>query len=48
MIHFAMIDVPPEGTTTQIMSDTVMKPFQDAMNAGNEEAVNTAFARFPE
>jgi hypothetical protein len=51
MIHFAMIDVPPEGITTQIMSDTLMEPFQevmDAMNAGDEEAVNAAFARFPE
>jgi len=50
MIHFAIIDVPPEGITAQVMSDTVMQPFQeamDAMNAGDEEAVNAAFARFP-
>lgn len=50
MIHFAIIDVPPEGVDAQIMSDTVMQPFQeamDAMNAGDEEAVNAAFARFP-
>ncbi len=50
MIHFAMIDAPPEGITAKIMSDTVMQPFQDAMdgmNAGDEEAVNAAFAKFP-
>jgi len=50
MIHFAIIDLPPEGITAQVMSDTVMQPFQDAMdamNAGDEEAVNAAFARFP-
>jgi len=50
MIHFAIIDVPPEGITAQVMSDTVMQPFQDAMdamNAGDEEAVNAAFAKFP-
>jgi len=51
MIHFAMIDVPPEGITTQHMSDTVMEYFQEAMdgmNAGDEEAVKAAFAKFPE
>jgi len=51
MIHFAMIDVPPEGVTTQLMSDTVMEYFQeamDAMNASDEEGVNAAFAKFPE
>jgi hypothetical protein len=51
MIHFAMIDVPPEGITAQVMSDTVMTHFQeamDAMNAGDAEAVNAAFAKFPE
>jgi hypothetical protein len=51
MIHFAMIDVPPEGITAREISDTVMQPFQDAMdgmNAGDEEAVNAAFGRFPE
>jgi hypothetical protein len=50
MIHFAIIDVPPEGVTAQVMSDTVMQPFQDAMdamNAGDEEAVSAAFSRFP-
>ena len=50
MIHFAMIDVPPEGITTQEMSDTVMQYFQEAMdgmNASDEEAVNAAFAKFP-
>lgn len=51
MIHFAMIDVPPEGVTLQLFSDTVVQYFQeamDAMNAGDEEAVNAAFAKFPE
>ena len=50
MIHFAMIDVPPEGITAQILTDTVVKHFQDAMdgmNAGDEEAVNAAFGKFP-
>jgi hypothetical protein len=50
MIHFAIIDVPPEGIDAKIMSDTVMEPFQeamDAMNAGDGEAVNAAFAKFP-
>ncbi|MGA9572467.1 MAG: hypothetical protein WBS20_00825, partial [Lysobacterales bacterium] len=50
MIHFAMIDVPPEGITAGIMSEALMQPFQDAMdglNAGDGEAVNAAFARFP-
>jgi hypothetical protein len=51
MIHFGIIDVPPEGVTIQMLSDEVMTPFQeamDAMNAGDEEAVNAAFGRFPE
>jgi hypothetical protein len=51
MIHFAWIDVPPEGVTMQLMSDTTVAYFQeamDAMNAGDEEAVNAAFAKFPE
>jgi len=51
MIHFAMIDAPPEGITSQHMSDTVMEYFQEAMdgmNAGDEQAVNAAFAKFPE
>jgi hypothetical protein len=50
MIHFAMLDVPPEGITAWELNDAVMQPFQDAMdgmNAGDEEAVNAAFARFP-
>ena len=50
MVHFAMIDVPPEEITTQEMSDTVMDYFQEAMdgmNAGDAEAVNAAFAKFP-
>ena len=51
MIHFAIIDVPPEGVTAQVFNDTLAIPFQEAMdgmNAGDEEAVNAAFARFPE
>ena len=50
MIHFAMIDVPPKGVTAQIFTDTVGQYFQDAMdgmNAGDEEAVNAAFGKFP-
>jgi hypothetical protein len=51
MIHFAMLDVPPEDVTLQMMSDELMQPFQEAMdgmNAGDEDAVNAAFAKFPE
>jgi hypothetical protein len=50
MIHFALIDVPPEGITAQVFSDAVAEPFQeamDAMNAGDEEGVNAAFGKFP-
>ena len=51
MIHFGIIDVPPEGVTIEMLSDEVMTPFQDAMdamNAGDEEAANAAFGRIPE
>ena len=51
MIHFALIDVPPAGITAEAMSETVMQPFQDAMdamNAGDEEAVNAAFVTIPD
>jgi len=51
MIHFAIIDVPPDGVTAQIFTDTAGQYFQDAMdamNAGDEEGVNAAFAKFPE
>jgi hypothetical protein len=51
MIHFALIDVPPDGVTAEMMSETVMQPFQlamDAMNAGDEQAVNAAFSSIPE
>jgi hypothetical protein len=51
MIHFAIIDVPPENVTIQMLSNVVMQPFQeamDAMNAGDDEAVGAAFAKFPE
>lgn len=50
MIHFALIDIPPEGISAQEFTDTVGQYFQDAMdgmNAGDEEAVNAAFAKFP-
>ncbi|MCP4979442.1 MAG: hypothetical protein GY935_02980 [Gammaproteobacteria bacterium] len=50
MIHFALIDVPPEGITAQVFTDTAGRYFQDAMdgmNAGDEEAVNAAFGKFP-
>ncbi len=50
MIHFAIIDALPEGVTAQIFTDTVGQYFQDAMdgmNAGDEEAVNAAFGKFP-
>jgi hypothetical protein len=50
MIHFALIDVPPEGITTELFTNTVGQYFQEAMdgmNAGDEAAVNAAFAKFP-
>ncbi len=51
MIHFALIDVPPDGITTGIFTNTVGRYFQDAMdamNAGDEAGVQAAFAQFPE
>jgi hypothetical protein len=51
MIHFAIVDVPPEGITAQIFNDTVAVYFQDAMdamNAGDDEGVATAYAKFPD
>lgn len=51
MIHFALVDVPPEGITAEEFTLTVGQYFQDAMdgmNAGDEAAVNAAFAKFPE
>ena len=51
MIHFALIDVPPPGVTVERLSAELAVPFQhamDAMNAGDEAAVNAAFATFPE
>lgn len=50
MLHFAMMDVPPFGIPIEDISQHVMVPFQeamDAMNAGDEEGVNTAFGKFP-
>jgi hypothetical protein len=49
MIHFAMIDVPPPEATMTDLND-LMLHFQEAMdgmNAGDEEAVNAAFGKFP-
>jgi hypothetical protein len=49
MLHFAMIDVPPAEATMAELND-LMLSFQeamDAMNAGDEEAVNAAFGKFP-
>ena len=51
MIHFAIIDEPPEGVSVETFSEDVAVPFQaamDAMNAGDEDAVSAAFATFPE
>jgi hypothetical protein len=51
MIHFALIDVPPDGITIGHFTNTVGQYFQDAMdgmNAGDQQAVEAAFARFPE
>jgi hypothetical protein len=51
MIHFALIDVPPAGITAELFTNTVGEYFQEAMdgmNAGDEEAVQAAFAKFPE
>jgi hypothetical protein len=50
MIHFAMIDVPPAEVSLQQFSNELMLPFQavmDAMNAGDEAAVEAAFGTFP-
>lgn len=50
MLHFALVDVPPEGITAKIFSDTVAEYFQeamDAMNAGDEAGVTAAFGKFP-
>lgn len=51
MIHFALIDVPPAGITTELFTNTVGQYFQEAMdgmNAGDDAAVEAAFAKFPE
>lgn len=50
MTHFAIIDVPPQGITAREMNDSLMAPFQEAMDAMNDEdneALNAAFAKFP-
>jgi len=50
MIHFALIDAPPPDVTVERLSAELAVPFQhamDAMNAGDEAAVNAAFASFP-
>ena len=51
MVHFAIIDVLPKGVSAKQLSDDVMAPFQDAMNAmiaGDEAATKAAFEKFPE
>jgi len=51
MIHFALIDVPPDGITAELFTNTVGEYFQEAMdgmNAGDDAAVEAAFAKFPE
>lgn len=50
MTHFAMIDAPPAEVGPQRFSDELALPFQvvmDAMNAGDQAAVEAAFATFP-
>ena len=49
MLHFGMLDFPPPGITAAQL-DPVMTLFQvamDAMNAGDQDAANAAFAQFP-
>ena len=51
MLHFAIVDAPPDSVTIAMISAQMMQPFQDAMDgmiAGDEAAVNEAFGRFPE
>jgi hypothetical protein len=50
MIHFALIDVPPQGITLEHFTNTVAQYFQEAMdgmNAGDDAAVKAAFDKFP-
>ncbi|TNE58192.1 MAG: hypothetical protein EP340_06405 [Alphaproteobacteria bacterium] len=50
MLHFAIVDVLPEGVTAEAFASDVAVPFQKAMNgmnAGDEEATNAAFGEFP-
>jgi hypothetical protein len=50
MTHFALIDLPPAGISLGEISETLMAPFQevmDAMNNDDEGAVNAAFSTFP-
>lgn len=51
MVHFAMVDVPPEGVTAKEFTFTAGQYFQEAMdgmNAGDQAAVEAAFAKFPD
>ncbi len=50
MIHFAMIDRPPEGVTADVMASTSAAAFQllmDAMNAKDQAGIDAAYAKFP-
>ena len=50
MLHFAMIDRPPEGVTADIMSSTSVAAFQalmDAMNTGDQAGITAAYEQFP-
>ncbi|TNE36721.1 MAG: hypothetical protein EP347_10270 [Alphaproteobacteria bacterium] len=50
MLHFAIVDVLPEGVTAEAFASDVAVPFQEAMDgmiAGDEEATNAAFGKFP-
>lgn len=50
MIHLAMIDVPPDGVDAFQMKRELVEPYQDylnAMNAGDDEAMQQALGEFP-
>jgi hypothetical protein len=50
MIHFGLIDVPPDGISLAVMNEQVILPFQEAMDAmiaADQEGVNAAFGKMP-
>ena len=50
MVHFAMIDAPPESISLEVFYKDLMLPFQvlmDAMNAGDDAGVEATLASFP-